>query len=189
MKKIAVFASGSGTNFEAICNACENKTIDASVEILICDNKDAYAITRAKNHNIKTFIFNAKDYNSKEDFESEIVSILSSLEIDLVCLAGYMRYIGKVLLDNYEGKIINIHPALLPSFKGAHGIKDAFDYGVKVFGVTVHYVDSGVDSGKIIMQRGFEYYGDSIVEVERCIHEIEHVLYVEAINKLLKENM
>ena len=98
-----------------------------------------------------------------------------------------MRYIGKVLLDNYEGKIINIHPALLPSFKGAHGIKDAFEYGVKVFGVTVHYVDSGVDSGKIIMQRGFEYYGSSIDEVETKIHEIEHVLYIEAINKYFKE--
>ena len=98
-----------------------------------------------------------------------------------------MRYIGKVLLDNYEGKIINIHPALLPSFKGAHGIKDAFEYGVKVFGVTVHYVDSGVDSGKIIMQRGFAYYGSSIDEVEAKIHEIEHVLYIEAINKYFKE--
>ena len=98
-----------------------------------------------------------------------------------------MRYIGKVLLDNYEGRIINIHPALLPSFKGAHGIQDAFNYGVKVFGVTVHYVDSGVDSGKIIMQRGFEYYGDDIEELETKIHDVEHVLYIEAINKFLYE--
>lgn len=187
MKKLAVFASGSGTNFEAIVNACENNSIDAKVEILICDKVDAYVITRAKNHNIKTFVFTAKDYNSKEEFETEIVNILKELDIDLICLAGYMRYIGKVLLDNYEGRMINIHPALLPSFKGAHGIKDAFSYGVKLFGVTVHFVDSGVDSGKIIMQRGFEYYGDDINEVEEKIHQIEHVLYIEAINKILKE--
>lgn len=189
MKKLAVFASGSGTNFEAIVNACENKEIDATVEILVCDKKDAYAIKRALNHNIKTFVFTAKDYPNKEAFESEIVSILNNLDIDLICLAGYMRYIGTVLLDNYEGRMINVHPALLPSFKGAHGIVDAFNYGVKMFGVTVHYVDSGVDSGKIIMQRGFEYYGNDINEVEARIHEIEHELYPEAINKVLKEQI
>ena len=187
MKKLAVFASGSGTKFEAIVKECQKKEIDATVEILVCDKLDAYVLTRALNHNVKTFVFTAKDYPSKEAFETEIVKELKALDIDLICLAGYMRYIGKVLLDNYEGKMINIHPALLPSFKGAHGIRDAFTYGVKVFGVTVHYVDSGVDSGKIIMQRGFEYYGNDIDEVEAHIHEIEHVLYIEAINKVLKE--
>ena len=97
-----------------------------------------------------------------------------------------MRYIGKVLLDNYEGRMINIHPALLPSFKGAHGILDAFNYGVKVFGVTVHYVDSGMDSGKIIAQRAFDYVeGETIEDVERRIHEIEHVLYPEVVKKLI----
>ena len=184
MKSIAVFASGSGTNFEAIVSAVENGAIkDAKVVLMVCDKKDAFVITRAKNHNVEEFVFNAKDYKSKEEFETIIVNKLNELKVDLVCLAGYMRYIGKVLLDNYEGRIINIHPALLPSFKGAHGIQDAFDYGVKVFGVTVHYVDSGVDSGKIIMQRGFEYYGDSVDEVEEKIHAIEHVLYVEADRK------
>ena len=188
MKNIAVFASGSGTNFEAIVNAVEKGLIkDARVLLMVCDKKDAFVITRAKNHNVEQFVFNAKDYKSKEEFETIIVNKLNELKIDLVCLAGYMRYIGKVLLDNYEGKMINIHPALLPSFKGAHGIQDAFNYGVKVFGVTVHYVDSGVDSGKIIMQRGFEYYGNDVDEVEAHIHEIEHVLYVEAINKLFNE--
>lgn len=186
MKKIAVFASGSGTNYEAIVSACERKEIDAEVVLLVCDKKNAYVLERAKNHNTPVFVFTAKDYPSKESFETEIVSKLDELKIDLVCLAGYMRYIGEVLLNSYEGKIINIHPALLPSFKGAHGIHDAFEYGVKVFGVTVHYVDSGVDSGKIIMQRGFEYYGNDVDEVEARIHEIEHVLYIEAINKVLK---
>ena len=188
MKNIAVFASGSGTNFEAIVNAVEKGLIkDARVLLMVCDKKDAFVITRAKNHNVEQFVFNAKDYKSKEEFETIIVNKLNELKIDLVCLAGYMRYIGKVLLDNYEGRIINIHPALLPSFKGAHGIEDAFNYGVKVFGVTVHYVDSGVDSGKIIMQRGFEYYGNDIEELEAKIHAVEHVLYIEAINKVLYE--
>ena len=188
MKNIAVFASGSGTNFEAIVSACESGKIkDAKVLLMVCDKKDAFVITRAKNHNVEQFVFNAKDYSSKEEFETVIVKKLDELKIDLVCLAGYMRYIGKVLLDNYEGRIINIHPALLPSFKGAHGIQDAFNYGVKVFGVTVHYVDSGVDSGKIIMQRGFEYYGNDIEELEAKIHAVEHVLYIEAINKVLYE--
>lgn len=187
MKKLAIFASGSGSNFEAIVKACENKTIDASVEILICDKKNAYVLERAKNHNINTFVFTAKDYPSKEAYEAEIVDVLNDLEIDFVCLAGYMKIIGTVLLSSYEGKIINIHPALLPSFKGAHGILDAFNYGVKVFGVTVHYVSSGVDEGEIIMQRAFEYYGNDINEVETKIHQIEHVLYIEAINRLIKE--
>ena len=188
MKNIAVFASGSGTNFEAIVNAVEKGLIkDARVLLMVCDKKDAFVITRAKNHNVEQFVFNAKDYKSKEEFETIIVNKLNELKTDLVCLAGYMRYIGKVLLDNYEGRIINIHPALLPSFKGAHGIEDAFNYGVKVFGVTVHYVDSGVDSGKIIMQRGFEYYGNDIEELEAKIHAVEHVLYIEAINKVLYE--
>ena len=188
MKNIVIFASGSGTNFEAIVQAVEKGIIkDAKVVLMVCDNKKAYVIERAKNHNIPSFVFKAKDYSSTEEYETIIVEKLKALNVDLICLAGYMRYIGKVLLDNYEGKMINIHPALLPSFKGAHGIQDAFDYGVKVFGVTVHYVESGVDSGKIMMQRGFEYYGNDVDEVEAHIHEIEHVLYVEAINKIFNE--
>ena len=99
-----------------------------------------------------------------------------------------MRICGEVLLDSYLGKIINIHPALLPSFKGAHGILDAYNYGVKVFGVTIHYVDSGMDSGKIIAQRSFDYVeGETLDEVERRIHQIEHVLYPEVVKKLCEE--
>ena len=99
-----------------------------------------------------------------------------------------MRICGEILLDSYLGKIINIHPALLPSFKGAHGILDAYNYGVKVFGVTIHYVDSGMDSGKIIAQRSFDYVeGETLDEVERRIHQIEHVLYPEVVKKLCEE--
>lgn len=188
MKKVAIFASGSGTNFEALIFECEKGSINAKVVLMVCDNKDAYVITRAINHNVETLVFNPKDYKSKADYETMIVNKLKELNVDLICLAGYMRICGNVLLDSYEGKIINIHPALLPSFKGAHGIEDAYNYGVKVFGVTIHYVDSGIDSGKIIAQRAFDYIdGETVDDVEARIHEIEHVLYPEVLKKLCEE--
>lgn len=187
MKKIVVFASGNGTNFEAIVNACENKEINAKVELLVCDKPKAYVITRAKNHNVPVLALKLSSFNSKEEYEEKIVKKLDEIKPDLICLAGYMKYCGNVLLSHYEGKIINIHPALLPSFKGAHGIDDAYNYGVKVFGVTIHYVDSGVDSGKIIDQEAFHMEDfDTVEMVEEKIHKIEHKLYVKVINKLLE---
>ena len=188
MKRLAVFASGSGSNFEAIQQAILDKIIeDAEIVLMVCDKPNAYVIDRAKNHNIRSFVFNAKNYKSKNEYEAEIVNLLDELIIDLVCLAGYMKIVGETLLNSYEGKIINIHPALLPSFKGAHGILDAFNYGVKVFGVTIHYVNSGIDEGKIISQKAFEYYGNDIEEIETMIHKVEHELYPRTINELLKE--
>lgn len=188
MKNIAIFASGSGTNFEAIVEACEKGYINGRVVLMVCDKKKAYVCERAKNHNIDSFVFSAKNYASKEEYESEIVAKLDEYKIDLVCLAGYMRFCGSVLLNSYEGRIINIHPALLPAFKGAHGILDAYNYGVKVFGVTVHYVDSGVDSGKIIAQRAFDYVeGETLEQVEERIHAIEHELYPLVVRKMCEE--
>lgn len=188
MKNLAVFASGSGSNFEAIQQAIlDGRIKDAQIVVMVCDKINAYVIERAKKHNIRTFVFNARKYNSKFEYETEIVNLLDELKIDLVCLAGYMKIVGEVLLNSYEGKIINIHPALLPSFKGAHGILDAFNYGVKVFGVTIHYVNSGVDEGKIISQKAFEYYGEDLEELETMIHKVEHELYPMTINKLLEE--
>ena len=142
----------------------------------------AEAILRTDNDMLRK-----SDKENKEAYETEIVNKLNEYNIDLVCLAGYMKFCGKVLLDSYEGRIINIHPALLPAFKGAHGILDAYNYGVKVFGVTVHYVDSGVDSGKIIAQRSFDYVeGETLDEVEARIHQVEHELYPEVVQKLCK---
>lgn len=188
MKRLAVFASGSGTNFEAIASACRDGVIDAQVAVLVCDHPEAGVIERAQRFGTPVFAFRPKDYGSKAEYEREIVARLDSLGIDLVCLAGYMRIVGPVLLEGYAGRIINIHPALLPSFKGAHAIRDEFEYGVKVFGVTIHYVDETLDGGRIIAQRGFEYYGNDIGEVEARTHEIEHELYVETIDKLIKNN-
>ena len=186
MRKIAVFASGSGTNYEAIAQACAEGRIDAEVVLLVCDKPGAKVLERAERFCTETFVFSPKSYDGKAAYEAEIVRRLDASGAELVCLAGYMRIVGETLLASYGGRIINIHPALLPSFKGAHGIKDAFDYGVKVFGVTIHYVDATLDGGRIIAQRGFEYYGDDIDEVEAKIHAIEHQLYPETIQKLLK---
>ena len=126
-----------------------------------------------------------RDCGGKAAYEQRIVDRLNELNVGLVCLAGYMRIVGETLYNAYEGKILNIHPALLPSFKGAHGIDDAFNFGVKVFGVTVHFIDLTVDGGVIVMQRAFEYYGNDRDEVEARIHAIEHELYPEAICRVI----
>lgn len=188
MKKLAVFASGSGTNFEAIARACAEGRIDAQVALLVCDKREAGVIARAQRLGVEVMASLPKDYHSKADYERAIADRLDGLGVDLICLAGYMRLIGEVLLKRYGGRIVNIHPSLLPAFKGAHAIQDAFDYGVKVYGVTIHFVDETLDGGRIIAQRAFGYEGGDIEEVERRIHAIEHDLYTDTINKLLSEN-
>ena len=155
--------------------------------LLVCDHHDAFAVERAKRLEVKYFIFDRKAYDSKQEYETAVLEALRPYHIDLICLAGYMRIVGQTLLEAYPKRILNIHPALLPSFKGATAIIDAFEYGVKVFGVTVHLIDNTVDGGVIISQRAFEYEGDSLEEVERRIHGIEHVLYPEAINRVLSK--
>ncbi len=185
MTNIAIFASGSGTNFQAITEATQNGTLDANIALLVCDNPDAGAITRAQKLGIKTLVLHPSQFKSKDHYEMHIVEQLKQHNITLIALAGYMRICGDVLLDAYHNRIVNIHPSLLPSFKGAHAIHDAFNFGVKVFGVTVHIIDNTIDGGIILSQRAFEYYGDDINEVETIIHEIEHELYPETLAALI----
>ncbi len=184
-KKLAVFASGNGSNYEAIAKACAEGRLDADIALMVCDKPGAFVIERAGRFGTPTFVFNPKDYACKEDFEREIADRMDALGIDLVCLAGYMRIIGKVLLSRYGGRIINIHPSLLPAFRGAHAVEQAVEYGVKVFGVTVHWVDESLDGGRIIAQRAFGYEGNDPEEVHRLGQAIEHELYVETILKLI----
>ena len=186
MNKLAIFASGTGSNFEAIADACADGRLDARVALLVCDVPSAAVVEKARKRGIETFVFSPKSYPGKAVYEAEIVRLLDERGVELICLAGYMRIIGDVLLKAYGGRIINIHPSLLPAFKGAHAVEDALEYGVKVFGVTIHYVNSELDGGKIIAQRAFEYDGSDIEELHRLGHEIEHKLYVETIAKLLK---
>lgn len=185
MKRLAVFASGSGTNFQAIAEACADGRINAQVVLMVCDVPGARVIERAENFGIESFVFSPKSYACKADFEREIVARLDALKVDLVCLAGYMRIVGSTLLDAYEGRMINIHPSLLPSFKGAHAVEDAVKYGVKVYGISIHWVSAELDGGKIIAQKAFEYDGDDPAEVHRLGQVIEHQLYIETINKLI----
>ncbi len=184
-KKIAVFASGNGSNFEAIAAACAGGRIAARVALLVCDKPGAYVLERAAKYGVETFVAIPKEYASKAEFETAIADRLDEKQIDLVCLAGYMRIISPELLGRYGGRIVNIHPSLLPAFKGAHAIQDAFESGSRVYGATIHWVDDTLDGGEIIAQRAFHYTGESIAEVEEKVHALEHELYVDTINTLI----
>jgi len=186
MKKIAVFASGNGSNFQAIIDAVEKGGLVAEIAALVTDKPDCKAVARAHNHNIPVFSFDPKKYTSKEEYEKDIAFYLIEKNVSLLVLAGYMRIIGDVLLKAFYNRIINIHPALLPAFPGKNGIQQAYQYGVKIFGVTVHYVDAGVDTGKIIAQECFATEGtETLAEIEQKIHAIEHQLYVKVIREVL----
>lgn len=178
-KKIAVFASGNGSNFQVIAENFE-------VAFVFSDHHDAYVLERAKSLNVPFYSHELKDFETKIAYEQAIIDLLDKHNIDLVCLAGYMKIVGPTLLASYEGHIINIHPAYLPEFPGAHGIEDAWNAGVVQSGVTVHWVDSGVDTGKIIEQvRVPRLADDDIESFEARIHEAEYRLYPKVIRKLL----
>lgn len=186
-KKIAVFASGSGSNFEAIAQACRNERINAEVVLCVCDHPGAYVTERAKRMDIPVLELRPKSFPSKTDYEKEILKALESKDVEFICLAGYMRIIGNTLLDVFEDKIVNIHPSLLPAFQGVDAIGQALKYGVKVFGVTVHYVDQTLDGGKIISQAAIPYDGNDREELEAMVHAREHALYVSTLRNLFND--
>ncbi len=179
---IAVLASGKGTNFSAIVKAVKSGKIKADLSLLVCDNPKAGAIARAKRAGIKLALVKREDFGNKKDFETRIIEYLDENKIDLIVLAGFMRILSPEFVGRYTGRILNIHPALLPSFKGTQAIKDAIDYGAKVTGVTVHFVDDKMDHGPVILQKALPVQEDDTLEsLERKIHKIEHSLYAEAI--------
>lgn len=182
-KKIAVFASGFGSNLQAILDYQSASKPNGEVVLVFSNNKAAYALERAKRHKIKTACFSPSDFAGREEYDKQIVKMLDCEDIDLVVLAGYMLLLGKHVIECYRNRIINIHPALLPSFKGTHGIKDAFEYGVKITGVTVHFVDEGLDSGPIIIQETVSVSQDETLEsLEEKIHRVEHAIYPLAVD-------
>jgi phosphoribosylglycinamide formyltransferase-1 len=188
MKKIAVFASGFGSNFQAIQEAIDNKKLNAKIELLVSDKPESYAVKRANKLHINVFVFKPKQYKDKASYETEILHKLSTYNIDLVVLAGYMRIIGPTLIHGYKGKIINIHPSLLPAFKGKDAIGQAIEAKVKVTGVTVHLVNEELDSGEIIGQETLDISNlDSRQEIEESIHSIEHKLYPNVIQNILED--
>lgn len=183
--RAAVFASGTGSNFEAIMDQHDN--LNCEIALLVCDQPNATVLEKAERLGVPTFIFEPKKYESKEAYEQEIIDQLQAVNITWIFLAGYMRIVGKTLLQAFEGKTINIHPSLLPAFPGVDAIGQAFDAGVKETGVTVHYIDEGIDTGPIIAQESLEVLPEDTKEsLQKRIQEIEHKLYPTVIRQLLK---
>ena len=182
MINIGVLASGRGTNLQAIIEAIEEGKIEGEIKVVISDNPDAYALKRAQQYNIDTRYINFKEFKKREDYDKEIIKTLEEKKVDLVVLAGYMRILTPYFIKTYKNRIMNIHPALLPSFPGLHAQRQAVQYGVKVSGCTVHFVDEGVDSGPIILQKAVEVKDDDSEEslAERILRE-EHQIFPQAI--------
>lgn len=188
MVKIAIFASGNGSNFENIVEHMQTGKVDnAQCVLLIVDKEQAYAIERAKRLGIPYTYANPKSYAGKEAYETEIMRVLKAYGVELIVLAGYMRFIGSVLLNNYPNRIINLHPAYLPAFPGAHSIQDAFEAKAEYTGVTVHYVDAGVDTGEIIHQEKIFIDPTWTLDIlEEHVHALEYTMFPSIIKEVAK---
>lgn len=177
-KRLAVFASGSGSNFAAIAEAAQSADAPYEAALLICDKPNAFVLERAGRMGVPAAVFRPKTYASREAYEADVVRTLREHDIDFIALAGYMRLITSTLLDAYENRILNIHPSLLPAFPGLRAVEQALEYGAKVAGVTVHFVDSGMDTGPIIAQEAVPVLSDDTADtLAERIHAIEHRLY------------
>ncbi|SYW07432.1 phosphoribosylglycinamide formyltransferase [Oenococcus oeni] len=188
--RLAVFASGNGTNFTALVNYVKKQLPNVEIVRLIVDHKNAFVIQRAKKLEIPSTYIDYRKFKDKAAAETEIIGRLKEDQVSGILLAGFMRIIGPDLLLAFPNRIINIHPALLPSFPGRHGIEDAFEYGVKVTGVTIHYVDNGVDSGEIIAQAPVRIKeSDNLESLEKRIHRLEHRLYPQTLRQLIKKGV
>jgi len=186
--KLGILASGSGSNLQAIIDNIEKGYLSAEISIVIINNPNVKALERAKNHNLKSIVINHRDYNSREEFDDNILEVLKGHNIDLVVLAGFMRIISSNIIKEYPNKIMNIHPALLPSFPGIHACQKAIDAGVKISGCTVHFVDDGMDTGPIIMQSAVPVVVFDTADILAVrILEQEHIIYSRSI-QLFAEN-
>lgn len=182
--KMAVFASGNGSNFQALYEATQDGRLDADIVLVVADKRSAFVLERAKQAGVPAFSFTPREYASKQAYESMLVEKLAGAGVEWLVLAGFMRLIGPVLLGAYENRIVNIHPSVLPAFPGKDAIGQTLEAGAKEAGVTVHFVDEGMDTGAIIVQHSFPVDGADRETVERKIHEIEHQLYPESLQQL-----
>ena len=182
--KIAVFASGNGSNFQAIADAIAKGELGAELVLVVTDRPQAFVVERARRAGIASFAFIPADYDSKNLYEEMLKEKLQSLDVTWIVLAGYMRLIGPVLLEAYENHIINIHPSVLPAFPGKDAIGQTMAAGAMNAGVTVHFVDAGMDTGAIIAQQSFPVAGQDRAAVEQRIHAIEHELYPATLQQL-----
>ncbi len=180
--KIGVLISGSGTNLQAIIESCKISSYPVEIAVVISNKKDAYGLVRAKSNNIPAYVISHKDYNTREDFDNQVSRVLESYKVELVCMAGFMRILSESFVDKWYNKLINIHPSLLPSFKGADAKKQALDCGVKITGCTVHFVRKEVDTGPIILQAAYPIIsGDTVESIRERGLPYEHRCYIEAI--------
>ena len=179
---VGVLISGHGSNLQAIIDACRKKEIPAEVVCVISNNSDAFGLERARKEKIPAIVIDDKNFPDKAAFEEQIIHTLWKYDVELVVLAGFMKILSGQFINTFKNRILNIHPALLPSFAGLHGQKQAFDYGVKVSGCTVHFVDEGCDTGPIIIQKTVPVLEDDTAEsLSQRILEQEHKAYPEAI--------
>ncbi|MDG0872365.1 phosphoribosylglycinamide formyltransferase [Paenibacillus thiaminolyticus] len=184
--RIAVFASGSGSNFQALAEASRAGQLGGEVALLVCDKPGARVLERAREAGVPAAVFEPKRYESRGHYERDVLGTLSRHGVQWIALAGYMRLVTPVLLEAYEGRILNIHPSLLPSFPGLHAVRQALDYGVKVTGVTVHLVDAGMDTGPIVAQEAVAIGEDDTLEsLLAKIQEVEHRIYPQVVRSLL----
>ncbi len=179
---IGVLVSGNGSNFQSIIDQTENGNLDAVIKVVICNIPDAYALERAKEHNIPSVIIENKDFKDRGKFDEKMIEILKSYSVELVIMAGFMRILTPLFVKAFPMRIMNIHPAILPSFQGTHAQERAFDYGVKFSGCSVHFADESVDTGPVIIQSVVPVYDDDTADTlqERILKE-EHRIFPQAI--------
>lgn len=189
-KRIAVFASGFGSNLQALIDYNKKNGLNGDIVLVFSNNRDAYALNRARENKIKTVFMDLSTFNTREEYDTKIIELLEEEKIDLIVLAGYMLLLSPGFVRKFKNRILNIHPALLPSFKGTNGIKDAYEYGVKVTGVTVHFVDEGLDNGPIILQQSVDIdQNESVEELEEKIHRVEHKIYPLAVKYFCEDRL
>ncbi|TWT24065.1 phosphoribosylglycinamide formyltransferase [Planomicrobium sp. CPCC 101110] len=182
--KIAVFASGNGSNFQAIADAIQTGKLNAELALVVTDRPEAFVVERARRLGIESFSFVPAQFDSKGLYEEMLKEKLVEYGVEWIVLAGYMRLIGPVLLEAYDNRIVNIHPSLLPAFPGKDAIGQTIASGAEMAGVTVHFVDAGMDTGSIISQKSFPIEGRDRAAVEAEIHKLEHELYPATLQEL-----
>lgn len=186
-KRIAILLSGRGSNFEAIYRAINEGKIDAEIGIVISNKEDARGLLRAKEFGLETLFLNPKEFSSREEYDLKLAEEIEKRDIDLICLAGWMRILTPSFVQKFRNRIMNIHPALLPSFPGLEAQKQALEYGVRFSGCTVHFVNEEVDAGPIILQAVVPVFQNDTVETlsERILKE-EHRIYPEAVRLFIE---
>ena len=188
--KLAVLVSGRGSNLQAIIDSIEKNNLAAEISLILSNVPDAYGLQRGKKHGLESVFLNPKKFFSRNDYEKKMIELLQTKSVDLVCLAGFMRILGKKFIEAFSGKIINIHPSLLPAFPGLNVQEKALEYGAKFSGCTVHFVNEKVDNGAIILQAIVPILDeDDVQSLSDRILEQEHIIYPEAIRLIIEDNL